>query len=77
MSRDLLFRQRITVDLNVIRALIKINIEHHCRYMSVYHPMYNKLIGRWLSAHLWRISPRIRQIPAAGKDIVTESPTTA
>ncbi len=60
MTRDLLLRQRIPLDLDVIRALVKINLEHHCIYAAEYHPRYSRLVGRHIANQLWRISPARR-----------------
>ena len=58
MTKDLLLRQRIPLDLNIIRALIKINLELHCRYMAVFHPCYAKLIGKRIAGQLWRLEQK-------------------
>lgn len=57
MTRELLARQRIPLDGAVLRALLRINAEFHCKYMEAYHPWYGKTVGRVLARNLWRISP--------------------
>ncbi len=58
MTKDLLLRQRIPLDLNIIRALIKINLDHHCWYMAEYHPFYARLIGKRMAGQLWRLEQK-------------------
>ena len=57
MTWELLAHQRIPLTIPVIRALLRINIEFHCRYMAAYHPRYDRIVGRLLDKNLWRISP--------------------
>jgi glycosyltransferase involved in cell wall biosynthesis len=59
MTKDLLLRQRIPLDLKIIRALIKINLDHHCWYMAEYHPFYAKLIGKRIAGQLWRLEQKV------------------
>ena len=59
MTYDLLVRQRIPVKSPILRALIYQNIEHHLRYMRMFHPHYMTI-----TRHIWRVwykylSPRL------------------
>ena len=67
MTRELLFRQRIPLDTAVVRALLKINLEHHCSYMEAYHPWYARNVARVLRRQLWRISPERQLARRAGR----------
>jgi glycosyltransferase involved in cell wall biosynthesis len=58
MTVDVLWRLRVPLRWPVIRALLRINLERHLDYVSVYHPRYNKTIGSLLRHHVvWRLSP--------------------
>ncbi len=57
MTRDLLIRQRIPRDARVWRALLRVNLELHLKYMRHYYPGYYKLWGERLRRQLWRLEP--------------------
>jgi glycosyltransferase involved in cell wall biosynthesis len=40
MTYDLVVRQRIPLEIPVLKALLRQNIEHHRRYMRIFHPRY-------------------------------------
>jgi len=59
MTYDLLARQRIPLKPPIFKALVYQNVEHHLRYMRMFHPHYMKITkyfwyawGRYFS---WRL----------------------
>jgi glycosyltransferase involved in cell wall biosynthesis len=50
MTYDLVVRQRIPLKFPVLKALIRQNIEHHLRYMRIFHPRYMVL-----TRYVWQI----------------------
>ena len=61
LTYDLVIRQRIPLTLRILKALAFQNLEHHLRYMRMFHPVYVKLTGLFwkiwetrLRAHLLR-----------------------
>jgi glycosyltransferase involved in cell wall biosynthesis len=58
MTVDVLWRLRVPLRWPIIRALLRINLQRHLDYVSIYHPRYNKIIGSLLRHQvLWRLSP--------------------
>lgn len=60
MTADLVRRQRIPLRWPIIKALLRINLEHHRTYALVYHPRYGKAVDPFLRKYvLWRLeAPR-------------------
>ncbi len=60
MTADLIRRQRIPLRWPIIKALLRINLEHHRKYTLVYHPRYGRVVDPILRNHvLWRLeAPR-------------------
>ena len=58
MTRDVLFRLRIPVDVSILRGLLRINLQAHCEYMEANHPGYARRVCAPLRRTLWRIGPR-------------------
>jgi glycosyltransferase involved in cell wall biosynthesis len=61
VTYDLLVRQRIPIEIGILKALISQNMDHHLRYMQMFHPRYMKI-----TRHIWRawykyLSPRLVQ----------------
>ncbi len=42
---------------NVLRALLRSNLEQHLHYTAAYHRRYYRIVGRHLKGQIWRISP--------------------
>jgi glycosyltransferase involved in cell wall biosynthesis len=53
LTYDLLFRLRIPVKFPILRALIYQNVEHHLRYMRMFHPRYMVL-----TRYIWYVWQR-------------------
>ena len=70
MTMDLVRRQRIPLRWPIIKALLRINLEHHRTYALVYHPRYGKAVDPFLRKYvLWRLEtprPPRRADPAPG-----------
>lgn len=76
MTWELLVRQRIPLDMPVIRAMLRINAEFHCKYVAAYHPRYYRAVGRVLRRNLWRLSPA-RQLVRREERSAHASPVVA
>ena len=56
MTRELLFRQRIPVNADIRRSLLRVNLDQHFLYVRQYYPEYSRVLGERLRRQLWRLT---------------------
>jgi len=66
MTRDLIFRQKMPITSQILKALLYINIQKHMEYMGMWHPFYMKLTRPiWL---FWRRNVSWRLVSKTSKN---------